>query len=601
MTRPWPDEVRAMVDAISLEGVSVHVAPHVGGWRVFTPGASADYDPASQCWIRGHATMPADVALDYLLREARVSARSQSLSACIVAAVPTARVIETADGIEVRVGSKSVRWKREQRGWSLADDLFCSDDRVVEHAKQMAADAAPRPLIDRLREAVPGLEWEIDEEGDTLGVEAGVCEWDVWLTPRALRCFRDRFDEPHAVSIKRPSDDEVVRIVTEWYAKTHPAPAAPSLLDRLRTAIPSLTWEQVSEGEWIGRDAHDRDVARIVWRIDLGKRQEYIVACGTGHDDPNAYQASVTSADEAIDRVQRYVGETVARLEAPAAPQPSPQAQALLDALRAQGYEPEHKWVGDGEHVVCENEQARRANDLPGWTYLGGQAGTEYVAEQMHLRISRRRERKAAETATQATGADLGRGSDKTVLVQMEFKPGPEWAALAAAASKEALDQVKQAHAAKGATTMTTLDQAKVDASEAALRTAAKQLAKAARDPLAGAVARHLAPGDDGMRARVAAMLETEAGLAMLKALLSLAIGAIPQAGTRGAALAHELRVQAMADGADLALDLVMGPLREVVALYLQDPGGTPAAPALPEADRSATSVDWSTTREVTR
>ena len=86
MTRPWPDEVRAMVDAISLEGVSVHVAPHVGGWRVFTPGASADYDPASQCWIRGHATMPADVALDYLLREARVSARSQSLSACIVAA-----------------------------------------------------------------------------------------------------------------------------------------------------------------------------------------------------------------------------------------------------------------------------------------------------------------------------------------------------------------------------------------------------------------------------------------------------------------------------------------------------------------------------------
>lgn len=158
----------------------------------------------------------------------------------------------------------------------------------------------------------------------------------------------------------------------------------------------------------------------------------------------------------------------------------------------------------------------------------------------------------------------------------------------------------EQAHAAKGATTMTTLDQAKVDASEAALRTAAKQLAKAARDPLAGAVARHLAPGDDGMRAKVAAMLETEAGLALLKALLSLALGAIPQAGTRGAALAHELRVQAMADGADLALDLVMGPLREVVALYLQDAGGV-AAPALDAPQSDPTAVDWSTTREVAR
>ena len=146
------------------------------------------------------------------------------------------------------------------------------------------------------------------------------------------------------------------------------------------------------------------------------------------------------------------------------------------------------------------------------------------------------------------------------------------------------------------------LDQAKVDASEAALRTAARQLAKAARDPLAGAVARHLAPGDDSMRARVAAMLETEAGLAMLKAVLSLALSAIPQAGTRGAALAHELRVQAMADGADLALDVIAGPLREVVALYLQDPAGAPAAaPALDEPQHAPASVDWSKAREVSR
>jgi hypothetical protein len=249
--------------------------------------------------------MPTNVALDYLLHEARASTRAHALAARIFAAVPTASVVEGSDGIKVRVGSKSVRWKRERNGWSLADDLFCSDERVIEHAKQMA---------------------------------------------------------------------------------TEPT-----------------------------------------------------------------------------------------------------------------------------------------------------------------------------------------------------------------------LDTTAAMNATKGAQTMSTIDQAKMDASEAALRTAAKQLAKAARDPLAGAVARHLAPGDESMRAKLSALLETEAGLAMLKAALSLALGAIPQAGTRGAALAHELRVQAMADGADLALDLVMGPLREVVALYLQDPAGTPAAPALDAPQSDPASVDWSKAREVLR
>ncbi len=409
MTRPWPDEVRSVADALMRECADPCVVAGSNGtsWVVYAAGGSAEYDATVMLWRRGGTLITKTEALE-LLQRSSTAAPAKSLADRICEAVPTARVSATSDGIEVTVGSKSVRWKREQRGWSWEDDLFCSDERVIERTKLMAAE------------------------------------------------------------------------------------------------------------------------------------------------------------------------------DAPAAPQPSPQAQALLDALRAQGYEPTYKRGNVfEEYVTCEGESAGRGDDDALWTYLGGQAGTEYVAEQMGLRIARRRERKTEQAPT--------------LTVNCKILDTDALAATLARASNETLNQVKQAHATKGAQTMTTLDQAKVDASEAALRTAAKQLAKAARDPLAGAVARHLAPGDDGMRAKVAALLETEAGLAMLKALLSLALDAIPQAGTRGAALAHELRVQAMADGADLALDLVMGPLREVVALYLQDPGGV-AAPALDAPQ--AKSVEWMTAGE---
>lgn len=124
-------------------------------------------------------------------------------------------------------------------------------------------------------------------------------------------------------------------------------------------------------------------------------------------------------------------------------------------------------------------------------------------------------------------------------------------------------------------TTTTTLTD---DAREAATRTAARQLVKLTREPLVGLLQRHLAPGDDAFRARLAAFLETELGTALLASLLSVGLGSIPSAPPQAGTLARELRVQGMALAGDTALDVLMGPLREVVRLYLQDTAGIVAA-----------------------
>ena len=120
------------------------------------------------------------------------------------------------------------------------------------------------------------------------------------------------------------------------------------------------------------------------------------------------------------------------------------------------------------------------------------------------------------------------------------------------------------------------------DAEAAAQRTAARQLVKLVREPLVGVLQRHLAPGDEAMRAKLAAFLETELGTALLAAALSAALSSMPRAPARAELLARELRVQSMADAGDVLADVLMGPLRQVLAAYLQD---APAAPALPSGE----------------
>lgn len=162
----------------------------------------------------------------------------------------------------------------------------------------------------------------------------------------------------------------------------------------------------------------------------------------------------------------------------------------------------------------------------------------------------------------------------------------------------------EKAHAAKGPTMTTqTKTQAltqtiKLDASEAAWRTAGSQFVKLAREPLVGLLTRHLAPNDDAFRARLAAFLETELGSALLASMLSATLSALPQTtGEVPQKLARELRVKAMADAGDVMADVLMGPLREVMRLYLQDPQGAPAAAHALDAPQQ-TGVEFAATTQ---
>jgi hypothetical protein len=118
------------------------------------------------------------------------------------------------------------------------------------------------------------------------------------------------------------------------------------------------------------------------------------------------------------------------------------------------------------------------------------------------------------------------------------------------------------------------------DAIEAAWRLAGSQLVKTTREPLVALLTRHLGADDPSMRAKVAAFLETDLGSAMLSAMLSVGLTAMP--GTMGGVperLAKELRIKSMAETGDLVADVLMGPLRTVMSLYLKDvPVETPAA-----------------------
>lgn len=136
------------------------------------------------------------------------------------------------------------------------------------------------------------------------------------------------------------------------------------------------------------------------------------------------------------------------------------------------------------------------------------------------------------------------------------------------------------------------LNTLRADATDAAWRTAASQFVKLAREPLVGLLSRHLGPGDESLRARIAAFLETELGTAMLSSLLSVGLTVVP--GVKGAAaerLARELRVKAMSGAADALADVIMGPLRQIMQTYAKDLGAIVEAsvpPSLVEAARSS-------------
>ncbi len=121
-----------------------------------------------------------------------------------------------------------------------------------------------------------------------------------------------------------------------------------------------------------------------------------------------------------------------------------------------------------------------------------------------------------------------------------------------------------------------------VDATEAAWRLAGSQFVKLAKEPIVALLSRHLGPGDESLRARIATFLDTELGTALLSGVLSAGLSAMPlPANNVSQQLARELRVRSMAATGDVIADVLMGPLRQVAVMYLQgQPGVAPSEPA---------------------
>lgn len=160
-------------------------------------------------------------------------------------------------------------------------------------------------------------------------------------------------------------------------------------------------------------------------------------------------------------------------------------------------------------------------------------------------------------------------------LTRTWFAEGPTAVTESAAAQAEMIDAAPTEGDAEEAMTETThpmLKTLKTDATDAAWRTAGSQFIKLAREPLVALLSRHLGPDDESLRARIAAFLETELGTAMLTALLSVGLSSLPSTGSPvPEKLARELRIRSMADTADVVADVLVGPLRQVMAMYLKD------------------------------
>jgi hypothetical protein len=134
------------------------------------------------------------------------------------------------------------------------------------------------------------------------------------------------------------------------------------------------------------------------------------------------------------------------------------------------------------------------------------------------------------------------------------------------------------------------MDTVKADAEAAAWMLAGSQFVKLTKEPIVALLSRHLGPGDDSLRARIAAFLDTELGTAIVAAILSGGLSAMPAppgspAANINARLARELRVKSMATVGDAAVDLIAGPMRQVISLYIA--GATAFPMGLPDgADR---------------
>lgn len=152
-----------------------------------------------------------------------------------------------------------------------------------------------RPLIDRMREAVPELQWK----GEYGCVVAKIADkMVVCAGPSRLNCWLSEID-PHAVRMAYPGDDEAVRIVREWWVKVNPKRTP---LERFREAIPELQWELAPDGGICGY-RHSKGCTEISWAPEM----EYL-RCGK-YLIPGSIRAN-EPIDDAIKRAREWYDAT---------------------------------------------------------------------------------------------------------------------------------------------------------------------------------------------------------------------------------------------------------------------------------------------------
>jgi hypothetical protein len=124
------------------------------------------------------------------------------------------------------------------------------------------------------------------------------------------------------------------------------------------------------------------------------------------------------------------------------------------------------------------------------------------------------------------------------------------------------------------------IDQAIEDSKAAAYRLAARQFVKAVKEPLLA----KLAQKDEGMRAQLAAFLDTDLGAGIFCGMLAFGLTMVPLSMVPESAREHlkdfskELRVESMTEVGDVIADLLMGPLRDVISNFVANvPKSLPA------------------------
>lgn len=114
------------------------------------------------------------------------------------------------------------------------------------------------------------------------------------------------------------------------------------------------------------------------------------------------------------------------------------------------------------------------------------------------------------------------------------------------------------------------LSNVKNDLSQASIRIQARQLLNMVQEPIAANLAAKIDPGnsDPGMKDKLIMFFSTESGKAIFGILVSMLVETLGLDNETIKAINKEIRIESMAVIGDEVADVVMGPLREVLANF---------------------------------